>query len=369
MASHRHDERAARDAGAKDGCKRVNTVYVRTRSQERGATKSEDLPVQHDSEASTTDGGSSTGTSRSLRGFGRGGHGQSQAPRRVDETLEEKYYSASSSPERAARLEIGCQTMRGQKPWSQKETGQDVHFTLQLNGGKFAIGVFDGHGPSGRRAAEFAREQFTMALAPYRQGSSMEDEVKPLKEMFAKTQIAFRYRNWARVSGTTATVAIVDPSKRTMTCAHVGDSTLVMLAQDVVEFATRDHNFNLDEECTRAEACGSQVVECRNKAGVVVRRVCGLSVSRTLGDIDAHKHGACSEPEICQDVPVPLGSSIIVASDGLWNVMLQSEASKMVSRAPSAEAAARGLAGEAYPRWQEQGTYVDDITVVVVRAN
>eukprot|EP00403_Amphidinium_massartii_P010481 CAMPEP_0178423096 /NCGR_PEP_ID=MMETSP0689_2-20121128/27514_1 /TAXON_ID=160604 /ORGANISM="Amphidinium massartii, Strain CS-259" /LENGTH=407 /DNA_ID=CAMNT_0020044683 /DNA_START=26 /DNA_END=1249 /DNA_ORIENTATION=+ len=353
----------------------------------RGASPSAE---DSDSDVSTVEPNSASSSTSSLFGWvpflGKGQHSSTAGrtasgahPSKVTEQANEKEKKPQSeelqqeakgrsrSKNSTMRIDIGSQNVRGRKPWAQKETGQDVHLVLPLEDDVVAIAVFDGHGPEGHKAADFARQQFAEALAQLRI-CGITDEVQSLTDMFDKTQQALRFRSWARNSGTTATIALVDPIRRKMTCAHVGDSTLIVANHGKVAFATRDHSFNVSEEYDRALAMGGKVQETRGPGHVSIRRVCGLAVSRTLGDLEAHVVGASSAPEVHKDVPLSMGSTILLASDGLWNQVGHADALEMIAPASSSETAARALVAEAYPRWLEHGPYIDDITAIVVRA-
>lgn len=61
---------------------------------------------------------------------------------------------------------------------------------------------------------------------------------------------------------------------------------------------------------------------------------------------------------------------LVCASDGVWEYISSQEAIELASGAATAELAARRLVEAAEQRWRavDGGSYVDDITAVVVRA-
>mmetsp|Transcript_16994 Transcript_16994/g.39641 ORF Transcript_16994/g.39641 Transcript_16994/m.39641 type:complete len:405 (+) Transcript_16994:60-1274(+) len=291
---------------------------------------------------------------------------EAATPRKEEQSGSPFAKPVASVERRSLKFDVGSQMMRGRKPWNQKETGQDVHVILPLGDGKIAIAVFDGHGADGFRASTFASQQFTQYFAEYcRMDFTEEEEV--LREMFEKTQTAMRFKRWSRISGTTATVAILDPTRRTMSCAHVGDSRLALMSDEKVLFSTRDHSFDDPDEYGRAIATGGIVQECKGGTKRDIRRVCGLAISRTLGDVEAHMRGCSSVPEVHMNIPLQPGTRVVLASDGVWHGVDNEEALLYTQSSGSAKTAARNLLAEAYPRWLEKGTYIDDITTVVVQ--
>lgn len=66
----------------------------------------------------------------------------------------------------------------------------------------------------------------------------------------------------------------------------------------------------------------------------------------------------------------PRDQLLVVASDGIWDVMSNEEAIGLAGAAASATDAARALVEAAEGRWldHDNGGYVDDITAVVVSA-
>merc|ERR1712232_52581 len=111
----------------------------------------------------------------------------------------------------------------------------------------------------------------------------------------------------------------------TMGTAHVGDSKMMLVKDAKIEFESADHILD-DDEDRRVTACGGEVRELDGAANAGVRRIFipgqnlpGLAMSRSLGDLEAHNLGALAEPEIGGPMLVKPGSSIILASDGVWD--------------------------------------------------
>lgn len=186
----------------------------------------------------------------------------------------------------------------------------------------------------------------------------------------------------ARCSGTTATIAAVVRNQRILV-AHVGDSRAVLGIQPLggpwmVKELTRDHKPELPDERARVERSGAQVITVGQPPNVTCRIYShqqawpSINMSRSLGDLHAHSQGLTSEAEVtCTECSWESSSraALILASDGIWDVLESRTAVNMAWQAFQKGAdPASALAQEAYARWERRGLqagYTDDITVIV----
>lgn len=108
--------------------------------------------------------------------------------------------------------------------------------------------------------------------------------------------------------------------------AHVGDSRAVLCAKGgVTRRLCEDHLAGRPDELDRIEASGGLVVDVRG-----VCRVNGvLAVSRAIGDIGL-KDLVIANPDVCR-VPLTGGEEfLLIASDGVWDVLSDEESVHMV---------------------------------------
>merc|ERR1719387_1224713 len=113
------------------------------------------------------------------------------------------------------------------------------------------------------------------------------------------------------------------------------------------EHRTADHVVDSDAE-RRVTARGGEVRSFA-VSGIMARRVCkrgssfpGLAMSRALGDAVAQELGVIAVPEVSTDLPFPPGSSLVLASDGVWDQVPTAEAAAAAAKAvDGAEAVAR----------------------------
>ena len=97
----------------------------------------------------------------------------------------------------------------------------------------------------------------------------------------------------------------------------------------------------------------------------------GLAVSRTLGDIFGHTIGVSSEPEVCYKELDSDDKFIIIASDGLWDVMNSSETVGFIFEKEnfSKEKIAEDLVNECRYRWEKINDYKNRVIDLNLKYN
>lgn len=165
--------------------------------------------------------------------------------------------------------------------------------------------------------------------------------------------------------GTTAVVALV--GGRTITVANCGDSRAVLCRNGIALPLTDDHKAGREDETARVEAAGGQILFWN---GV---RVMGLlAVSRAIGDHSLRPY-VIPEPEVTVLRRHPSDEMLIIATDGLWDVMNNQEACTLAKkclvrarqRGSSRENAARVAATVLTRAAVDRGSR-DNVTVVIV---
>ena len=274
---------------------------------------------------------------------------------------------------------------------SQNRENQDVFFIKDRT-----IGVFDGHGRNGLIAATKAAAVFEGAAAP----------VDPAAFAAADAAVCTAMPAWQSgiVGGTTATVVQIAEDGG-LTVAHVGDSEVWVFDAEDAEGRqiTEDHSpLNL-AEYKRVRATAVHPTEVRfatinhwetgrpvfvsedgvfklNPAGGHYRcdvrgtwaanikgHGASLALSRALGDTELKPYGISAVPSIIVTPPPARTRVVVIASDGLWDILTPAEVRAIVERADlNAEAAATALmaaANEAGTRLF--GTDYDNITLVI----
>jgi len=246
---------------------------------------------------------------------------------------------------------------------------QDAQLAMQLPGDRLLVGVFDGHGEHGHRASGCAKAVMSQLAPGFLGGLSA--GAAQLKRLFAQVASEFQSQEIFQHSGTTATVALIDPVAGCVSVAHVGDSTFALYNNGQLSFQTNDHRIDAAaEQRIRAHGGGIQVVGGTNKRVYVPNNTrgyaVGLSLDRSLGDLDLGQAGVIAEPEVSANLPFHPGTTLIIASDGVWDVLPKALAVQTVQM-PDIEESAHNLVDHARSRWSAGQGQIDDITAVVVK--
>ncbi|CAK9250759.1 unnamed protein product, partial [Sphagnum jensenii] len=216
------------------------------------------------------------------------------------------------------------------------------------------FGVFDGHG--GSRAAEYVKKYLFDNLLKHPRfvddtKLAIVESYQQTDQDYLKTEI-----NQNRDAGSTASTAVLVGDR--LLVANVGDSRAVICRGGEAFALSSDHKPNRADERQRIEDAGGVVM------WVGTWRVGGvLAVSRAFGD-RLLKQYVVAEPEIQEDTIEEGVDFLILASDGLWDVVTNQEAVSMVLSIEDAEEAANKLTEEAYRRGS-----ADNITCLIVRFN
>jgi len=233
---------------------------------------------------------------------------------------------------------------------------EDEYFVAE--GGRF-VGVYDGHGGNGvssllRERLYKKMNQFVKEL--HQQESSMHDDdyddddddeddnqfvssrpsvstyVKALQLAFSEVDKEAMLDENLHEQGSTAVCVALhesDSGEKTILSANVGDSRAILSRRQKALDLTRDHKPNEEKERARILAMGEEI-EWDPYAHV--HRVRNLSLSRAIGDKFA-KPAISGEPEIKRFPMSRDGDEfILLASDGLWDVMDSQEVVSFVHK-------------------------------------
>ncbi|XP_073303547.1 probable protein phosphatase 2C 59 [Primulina huaijiensis] len=214
------------------------------------------------------------------------------------------------------------------------------------------FGVFDGHG--GARAAEYVKQNLFSNLI--RHPKFISDTKSAIADAYCHTDSEFlkSENNQNRDAGSTASTAILVGDR--LLVANVGDSRAVISRGGKAIAVSRDHKPDQTDERQRIEDAGGFVMWAGTwRVGGV------LAVSRAFGD-RLLKQYVVADPEIREEKVDDTLEFLILASDGLWDVVTNEEAVSMTKPIQEPEEAAKLLMKEAYQRGS-----ADNITIVVVR--
>ncbi|KAF5741560.1 phosphatase 2C family protein [Tripterygium wilfordii] len=307
----------------------------------------------------------------------------------------------------------------------KKGTNQDAMIVWENFGSRtdtVFCGVFDGHGPYGHMVAKRVRDSLPLKLSAHwevnitsedvlkeislnttgsvnsedtalisadeesRLSVDLEDPEKQpdifqtLKESFLKAfkvmdrELRFHANIDCFCSGTTAVTLV--KQRQHLVIGNVGDSRAVLGTREkddslIAVQLTVDLKPNLPAEAERIRRCRGRVFALQDEPGVA--RVWlpnydspGLAMARALGDFCLKDFGLISVPEISYRCISEKDEFIILATDGIWDVLSNKEAVDIVASAPARSSAARTLVQSAVRAWRYKypTSKVDDCAVV-----
>jgi serine/threonine protein phosphatase PrpC len=160
--------------------------------------------------------------------------------------------------------------------------------------------------------------------------------------------------------------------KRTILAANIGDSRAVLCRKDTAWDLTRDHKPNDPVEKERIESIGGSVIWCGDvdyygnpieERGIY--RVNGnLALSRAIGDRAERPHVSATSDMVAVDVEEG-DEFIVVATDGLWDVMDSAEAVSYVKFVLESGLSKEKVAAQMVQEALRRGTF-DNITVLII---
>lgn len=228
---------------------------------------------------------------------------------------------------------------------------EDRFIQADINGGQF-FGVYDGH--AGDKTSSFLKN----SLHTYFQECLGKSRKQRFEYAFLKAE-EYALENYE--DGSTAVVAYID-NDNTLHCAWVGDSRAVLECNGKTCFFTDDHKPHRTDEKERIENAGGKIYWHG------VWRVNGLAVSRSIGDkkIKSKVGQVIATPEYKHMQLNSDNHFLIIASDGLWDVVGNEEAVAMVKEGFDDKKTAGDVAEILQDEAIASGSS-DNITVCVVK--
>lgn len=241
-------------------------------------------------------------------------------------------------------------------------------------------GVFDGHGPYGHMVAKKVRDSLPLKLiAQWNLHPNYKSNMSTLRECFIKAckvmdrELKMHHYIDCSSSGTTAVTVL--KQGQDLVIANVGDSRAVLGSQDgdgslIAVQLTTDLKPNLAREAERIRICKGRVFSLKNEPGVP--RVWlpkvnspGLAMSRAFGDFCLKNYGVISVPDVSYHRITHKDQFVVLATDGVWDVLSNKQVVSIVASAPRSSAA-RILVESAIQAWRTNlpSIKVDDCSAV-----
>ncbi|XVF24903.1 hypothetical protein REPUB_Repub13aG0167800 [Reevesia pubescens] len=234
------------------------------------------------------------------------------------------------------------------------------------------FGIFDGHG--GDQVSTYcANELCEIVAEEWERGSTLDGWSKrwevALCKAYERADNVFKDEALAPKSvGSTALVLIISPCQ--IIAANCGDSRAVLCRGTQAIPLTVDHKLDRADELERITCSGGRILNwgCLRVEGV-------LSMSRAIGDHDL-KPWVISVPEVTFMTRTNEDECLILASDGLWDVLSNEEVVKLARKELRQQRKLVGVKDSPFPpAWYvsqqvlkqalDAGSY-DNISVIVV---
>ncbi|KAG7591866.1 PPM-type phosphatase domain [Arabidopsis thaliana x Arabidopsis arenosa] len=261
-------------------------------------------------------------------------------------------------------------------------------------------GVFDGHGPFGHMVSKRVRDMLPFTLSTQlkttlrkeqsgsknglesatcvdeeqwfelqpneKEGKLFPEMYLPLKRALLKTcqQMDKDLKMHPTIncfcSGTTS-VTVIKQGKD-LVVGNIGDSRAVLATRDqdnalIAVQLTIDLKPDLPSESARIHKCKGRVFALQDEPEVA--RVWlpnsdspGLAMARAFGDFCLKDYGLISVPDINYHRLTERDQFIILATDGVWDVLSNKEAVDIVASAPNRNTAARAVVDTAVRAWR-----------------
>ncbi|XP_010483528.1 PREDICTED: probable protein phosphatase 2C 78 [Camelina sativa] len=236
-------------------------------------------------------------------------------------------------PDPDAYPKYGVASVCGRRREMEDAVAVHPFFSRQRTEGFHYCGVYDGHGCSHvakrcrERLHELVREEFEADAdwekSMARSFTRMDMEVVALNadDGAAKCRCELQRPDCDAV-GSTAVVSVLTPEK--IIVANCGDSRAVLCRNGKAIALSSDHKPDRPDELDRIEAAGGRVIYWDGP------RVLGvLAMSRAIGD-NYLKPYVISKPEVTVTDRVNEDDFLILASDGLWDVVSNETACSVV---------------------------------------
>lgn len=193
------------------------------------------------------------------------------------------------------------------------------------------IGVYDGHG--GHAVSDMCAGMFPSLLsvllpAAYRDVNIPEGREcnAALKDAIRRVDARAAERGVADFCGSTVCMALAQPSRSNLTVANIGDSRMVLKSCGKMFALTKDHNPRHPGERARILRNGGRITT--DLLGT--ERVMGaLNMTRSLGDRYLRPH-VSPNPVISKYSLQDGDEYIVVATDGLWDVLSNTDVMHIV---------------------------------------
>jgi len=220
----------------------------------------------------------------------------------------------------------------------RRQNMEDAHCLVEnIGASSYSFySVFDGHG--GNKAALFLEQNLHQAVDEKIRGSNNISEVINESILQMEKDFMIKAENEDIGDGSTIVCALV--GNGTITIANVGDSEAVLCRDKQAMALTTVHTPSKNpEEVQRIAACGGRVFRGRLGHPHLNAQYFNIAVSRSIGDsafklpsiTNGKESGLIATPDIRTLDITPMDEFLILACDGVWDVISHQEACDIIS--------------------------------------
>jgi serine/threonine protein phosphatase PrpC len=291
-------------------------------------------------------------------------------------------------------------TVAGRGENGLKKINQDTYICERSVNGILnfnILGVLDGHGVNGHYVSQFVSKYIVNKIKNHPLIKNLDNPKKIYQQLKingyqiiastfidADVQVTKEKFDCLR-SGTTC--VIVFQLEEHIICANAGDSRAIMILDDSNNAQLKNTKiYPLSIDCKpenpmerlRINKNGGSVEQIidENNNGIGPFRVYvkgkdnpGLSMSRSIGDIEAKTVGVIPNPQIIEYELSPKSKYMLICSDGIWEFISNEEAMEIGNKfylLNDPLGLCHKLKNESTKIWINEDIFIDDITVVVV---
>ncbi len=261
-------------------------------------------------------------------------------------------------------LDVGVASSQQHRPYMEDEH----EIKADAADGSWLVGVYDGHG--GSLVSEFLKKHLLSEILRQKHSTPHHRMTfEALEQGFACTDAIMSHLHGGSTENVGSTACVASVSNDALWIAHCGDSRGVLYSpQGRPTVVTTDHKPDPrvnSSECNRLVESGGSY----SKVGPIYRVMGDLAVSRSFGDERLKGNTGTplvtSVPEIGLHRPMENGSILVLASDGLWDVLSTQQCGQAVAHIMEREKSPQKTAETLVKLASVRGT-LDNITVVVL---
>ncbi|KAL5072799.1 hypothetical protein RYX36_011783 [Vicia faba] len=287
-----------------------------------------------------------------------------------------------------------CISMYSQK--GTKGVNQDAITVWENFGGEKDVifcGVLDGHGPIGHKFSTYIRDNLPSKLSTTmkmsQQNVSIDNSSNASKkstngnsweEQFFSSfndmdQDLAKNIDREGFSGGSTAITLIKKGDQ-LIIGNLGDSRAVLCtkANDnnrVPIQLTVDLVPDVPSEANRVMKCGGRVFPAQedpevNRIWLPEGDCPGLAMTRAFGDFCLKKYGLSSVPEVFYRKILKEDEFVVMATDGIWNVLSNNEVITLVALAPKRSLAAKLIVRRAVQVWKQKfpSYHIDDCSAI-----